>query len=196
MTVEEFDNGYWYAVEVKKFAREIGIQGASRLRKDELEKAIKGFLKTGKCKRPTKRTLTPSGRKDVDLGLTLSLPVNNYTDNRATKDFIDKAALSLDSNFKIKSGARYRLNRWREEQLAKGNKISYGDLAAQYIVLCRPKTKFAQEPSGRYINFLSDFLSENHNATHKQARDAWKELKRLDMPKNYKSWKKYKTLRN
>ena len=44
MTVEEFDNGYWYAVEVKAFAREIGIAATARLRKDELEDLIKHFF--------------------------------------------------------------------------------------------------------------------------------------------------------
>jgi hypothetical protein len=36
MTEEEFDNGYWYALEVKAFAVELGILSAAKLRKDEL----------------------------------------------------------------------------------------------------------------------------------------------------------------
>src|SRR5882672_4889483 len=48
MTQAQFDNGYWYASELKEFAKTIGIPSASRLRKDELEKAIKVFLKAGK----------------------------------------------------------------------------------------------------------------------------------------------------
>ena len=44
MTEEQFDNGYWYAIEIKAFAEEIGIPLASRLRKDELEELIKYFL--------------------------------------------------------------------------------------------------------------------------------------------------------
>lgn len=196
MTVEEFNNGYWYAVEVKKFAKSIGVHGAGKLRKDELEHAIKCYLQTGKSNRLTKRKLTRSGRQDIEKGLTLTLPVINYTDNRVTKEFIDKAALSLDPNFRIKSGARYRLNRWREEQLTKGAIITYGNLVKQYVALCGSDARFSQEPAGRYINFVSDFLGANRDATHKQARDAWKELKQLDMPKDYKSWKRYKKSRN
>ena len=41
MTQAQFDNGYWYATEITEFAKAIGIPSASRLRKDELEKAIK-----------------------------------------------------------------------------------------------------------------------------------------------------------
>src|SRR5258708_24213638 len=47
MSLTEFDNGYWYAAELKEFAKEIGIAHAGSLRKDELELAIKLFLKTG-----------------------------------------------------------------------------------------------------------------------------------------------------
>jgi hypothetical protein len=61
MTVEQFDNGYWYAMEIKEFAESIRIPSSSKLRKDELEKAIKVFLQTGKIKVPTKRSFTKSG---------------------------------------------------------------------------------------------------------------------------------------
>jgi len=40
MTATQFDNGYWYATELKDFAERIGIPSASKLRKDELETAI------------------------------------------------------------------------------------------------------------------------------------------------------------
>jgi hypothetical protein len=50
MTLAQFDNGYWYATELKEFAETIGIPFANRLRKDELETAIKHLLKTGKLK--------------------------------------------------------------------------------------------------------------------------------------------------
>jgi hypothetical protein len=39
MTVAEFDNGYWYATEIKEFAQAIGIPHSNKLRKDELEKS-------------------------------------------------------------------------------------------------------------------------------------------------------------
>jgi hypothetical protein len=44
MTIEEFDHGYWYATELKAFAHAIGIQGASALRKDQLERAVRSVL--------------------------------------------------------------------------------------------------------------------------------------------------------
>src|SRR4029453_12611051 len=88
MTVKQFDNGYWYATELKEFAERIGIPSANKLRKDELERAIKLFLKTGKIKSPTKRNLLSSGIKDVERGLRLSLPVRVYTNDRETKEFL------------------------------------------------------------------------------------------------------------
>ena len=115
MTVEQFDNGYWYALEIKAFADEIGIPAASKLRKDELEELIKHFLRTGSIRNPTRKTLARSGVRDVERGLSLKLPVVNFTNDRETKDFIVQEALKIAPKLKRKSGARYRLNRWREQ---------------------------------------------------------------------------------
>jgi len=57
MTETQFDNGYWYAVELKEFAKQLGIPSVSKLRKDELELSIKHFLRSGKIIIPTKRNL-------------------------------------------------------------------------------------------------------------------------------------------
>jgi len=190
MTWAQFDNGYWYATELKEFAETIGIPSASKLRKDELEKAIKLFLETGKIKSPTKRSLSVSGAKDVERGLSLDLPVVVYTNDKETKAFLDREAQRLAPGLKRKSGVRYRLNRWREEQLVKGVKLTYGDLVIEYIRLNRTKGPFAQIPHGRYINFMSDFLSAEKTATRAQAIRAWEKLKTLDVPKNYRSWVK------
>lgn len=192
MSLADFDRGYWYAEELKAFARELGVPSVTRLRKDEIEKAIKDFLRTGKARNPARRGLKREGPRDLDQGLRLSLPIRNYTSNRATKDFIEKEAAKIAPGLKKRSGARYRLNRWREEQLAAGKKITYGDLVREYVRLNTGTEPFAKIPSGRYINFLSDFLAREKNATHADARRAWAALKKMDVPKDYASWKKTK----
>ena len=191
MTLTQFDNGYWYTTELKDFAKTIGIPFANRLRKDELEDCIKLFLKTGKIAYPNKRRFSIPNTKDVDLGLSLNLPVANYTNDRKTKDFLEKEAVKLAPGLKRKSGVRYRLNRWREEQLAKGVRITYGDLVREYVRLNQTDGAFAQIPFDCYINFLSDFLKAEKGATREQAIKAWEKLKTLDAPKNYRSWKKF-----
>jgi hypothetical protein len=188
MTWAQFDNGYWYTTELKEFAETIGIPSASKLRKDELEKAIKLFLETGKIKSPIKRSLSTSGTKDVERGLSLDLPVVVYTNDKETKAFLEREAQRLAPGLKRKSGVRYRLNRWREEQLTKGVKLTYGDLVIEYIRLNQTKEPFAQIPHGRYINFISDFLAAEKVATREQALKAWRKLKTLDVPKTYRSW--------
>lgn len=190
MTVEEFDNGYWYAAEVRKFAESIGIPSANKLRKDELENAIKHFLETGKIVTPTKRSLSKTGVRDIDKGLSLDLPVVNYTSNKDTKDFIVGEALKIVPGLRKRSGARYRLNRWREEQLTLRIPITYGDLVNKYIELNQAEEPFEQAPSGRYINFLSDFLKNEKGATREQAIQAWEEVKKMYAPKTYDAWKK------
>jgi hypothetical protein len=199
MTLTQFDNGYWYAAELKEFAETLGIPFANKLRKDELETAIKHLLKTGKktgnkktgkIKSLTKRNLSTSGPKDVKSGLSLDLPVLVYTSNKETKAFLHREAQKLAPGLKRKSGARYRLNRWREEQLVNGVKLTYGDLVKEYVRLNQTKEPFAQIPHGRYINFVSDFLAAEKGATREQAIKAWEQLKTLDIPKNYRSWAK------
>lgn len=192
MTLTQFGHGYWYAIELKEFADKIGIPFANRLRKDELEIAIRHLLKTGKIKSPTKRSLSTSGPKDAELGLSLDLPVVVYTNDKETKAFIDREAQKLAPGLKRKSGVRYRHNRWREEQLAKGVKLTYGDVVREYVRLNQTEGPFAQILYDCYINFLSDFLAAEKGATREQAMKAWRQVKKLDIPKNYRSWAKYR----
>jgi hypothetical protein len=189
MTVRAFENGYWYADQLKAFALEIGVPGAAKLRKDELEKAIVAFLRTGKSELPTKRALRKKGPKDLELGLSLTRPIVNYTSNRETKNFIVEQAHRIAPKVREKSGVWYRLNRWREEQLTSGRRISYGDLVEQYVRL-HDVERFEKIPHGRYINFVSAFLAAEEGATRADAVAAWAELKELDVPKDYASWVK------
>ncbi|MCB0413202.1 MAG: hypothetical protein KDD50_02640 [Bdellovibrionales bacterium] len=186
----EFESSYWYAAELKKFAKEIGVASNSKLRKDELEIMIKSFLKNGKIKdikpKPTSKTKV----KDVQIGLSMGLPIVNYISNKETKDFILSDALKIDPNLPEKSGCKYWLNRWREEQISIGTKITYGDLVRQFVKLRNTKGKFPQIPSTKFNNFVSDYLSAKEG-TRKQAIKEWEKLKRLDITKTYLSWKKY-----
>ena len=188
MTLTQFDNGYWYATELKTFAETIRLPSASKLRKDELEKAIKLFLKTGEIKNPAKRNLSMSGIKDIQRGLRLDLPVVVYTNDKETKDFLEREAQKLAPGLKRKSGVRYRLNRWREERLVKGVKLTYGDLVKEYVRLNQTREDFAQIPIRCYVNFMSDFFAAQKGATRAQAMNAWRKLKTLDIPKDYRSW--------
>lgn len=194
MSLADFDNGYWYALDLKAFAKRLGIPSAGTLRKDELEVAIKHFLSTGELRGPTKRRLALAGSgkakrtRDVERGLHLDLPVAVYTNDTETKDFLERESLALDPDYRRKSGARYRLNRWRDEKLMAGKAITYRDLVAEYVRLSRTKGAFEQIPHGRYINFLSDFMAAEQGASKEQALAAWKKLKRLDIPKTYKAW--------
>jgi carboxylesterase type B len=190
MTLAQFENGYWYATELKKFAETIGIPNASRLRKDELEHAITLFIRTGKIKSSSKKNFSASGTKDVERGLSLDLPVVIYTNDNETKTFLEREAQKLAPGLKRKSGARYRLNRWRDEQLLKGVKLNYEGLIKEYVRLNQTTERFARIPQDRYINFMSDFLAAEKGATREQAIRAWKKLKTMDVPKNYRSWVK------
>jgi SAP domain-containing new25 len=189
MTLREFENGYWYLDDLKDFARQIGIPKAGRLRKDEIERAIVTFLRTGALNLPTKRALRKTGVKDLERGLSLNLRIEHYTSNRETKDFIIREARKVAPDVREKSGVWYRLNRWREEQITNGNRPTYGDLVRQYVALNRME-RFDKIPQDRYINFFAEFLAAEKKSTRADAIAAWAALKTMDIPKNYASWVK------
>jgi hypothetical protein len=189
MTPREFENGYWYLDDLRDFASQIGIPEASRLRKDEIERAIEAFLRTGTADLPTKRALRKTGAKDLERGLSLNLRIEHYTSNRETKDFIVQQARKVAPEVREKSGVWYRLNRWREGQITNGNRPTYGDLVQQYVALNRME-RFDKVPHGRYINFVAAFLAAEKSGTRSDAIAAWAELKTMDIPKDYASWVK------
>jgi len=191
MSLTQFDHGYWYATELKEFADELGIPSAARLRKDELERAIKQFLRSGTIVPPAKLNpvaLTRSRLRDVDLGLRLDRRVVRYTNDVVTKEFLEREAVKLAPAFRPRSGAKYRLNRWREEQLQNDVELTYRDVVAEYVRLTQSAERFARVPHGRYINFMSDFLARQPGATKAEAIKAWQSLKKMDCPKTYRDW--------
>jgi hypothetical protein len=134
--------------------------------------------------------LRKTGIKDVERGLSLRLRIENYTSNRQTTDFIIDQARRMAPDVRQKSGVWYRLNRWREEQITKGARPTYGDLVRQYIALNK-LDRFERASHGRYyIYFLADFLEANPGATRAAAIAAWKQLKKMDVPNDYASWVK------
>ena len=189
MTVTQFDHGYWYATELKQFATDLGIPSVARLRKDQLERAIKQFLRSGTIGAAKKSVSETASERDSDLGLRLDRRVVRYTNNAVTKDFLEQQAKKLAPGYRRRSGARYRLNRWREEQLAKGVAITYRDVVKEYVRLSQSTERFARVPHGRYINFMSDFLAREAGATTTDAIAAWHVVKSMDCPKTYRAWR-------
>ena len=190
ITAEEFDNGYWYADEIKHFAKKIGIKNSGKLRKDELEELIKGYIKTGKVALAPRKNVIKKGPKDLNIGLKRSLVISHYTSNKQTKSFIKREAEKISPDLTVKSGVWYRINRWRDEQVTKGKKITYGDLIDQFVKL-NSAEEFQKVPVVRYINFLSEFLAHEKSATRAEAIKEWKRLKTLPIKKDYKSWKRH-----
>ena len=188
MTVRAFDNGYWYAAELREFANRMKIPFASKLRKDQLEAAIRRLLFADGPKVEAISVTPKQGPRDVDRGLHLDLLVIHYTSNKQTKLFIEREAAKIQPGFKRASGTRYLLNRWREEQIAAGRRITYRDLILQAIALNESKRGPLRVKHARYINFISDYMADNNGAAHDDAVRAWHEIKAMDAPKTYAAW--------
>jgi hypothetical protein len=124
----------------------------------------------------------------VDRGLRVDLPVVHYMSNNETKLFIEREAAKIQPGFKRASRTRYLLNRWREEQIAAGRRITYRDLVIQVIALNESKCGPLRVEHGRYVNFISDYVADNKGASHDDAVRAWHEVKAMDAPKTYAAW--------
>ncbi len=190
MTISEFENGYWYAADLKKFAKQIGIQNSSKLRKDELERLLKSFLRTGKIPKPKRKVISSNQTKDSDIGLSADLSVKRFTNNSETWSFLNAQARKIDPNFKRRQGTKYRLNRWRDKQLTDGNPITYRDLAKAYVEINNSDKPRKRIQGTYYMYFLADYLKNEPNATRKEGLKAWHKLKKMDIPKTYREWKK------
>ena len=58
----------------------------------------------------------------------------------------------------------------------------------EYVRLNRPETTHRRAPVDRYVYFLSDFMAANPEATMAAAIRAWKMVKAMDSPKNYRAF--------
>jgi hypothetical protein len=187
ITEEEFGNGYWYSDELKEFGKNIGVNNCSKLRKDELEKIIIHFINTGEVlQKETKKSTV-----NIPDKLSLDTIIENYKNNKQTKNFILEETFKKSPELKIKSGSIYWLNRWREENIENGIKINYEDLINEFIQLNLTKGKLPQIPSTKMNNFIMDYLKNEIGSKRKDAIDEWTKLKELNIPKDYNSWKEY-----
>lgn len=186
-TVAEFEAGYWYASELKQFAKEIGVPNSSKLRKDQLEDIIKSYIEDDALVEIQEPKSSKSQQADT---LALDKKIENYVSNKKTKSFIMTEAQNICPNLPKKSGVWYWTNRWREEQLEKNRKITYRKLIQHFVKLSIQEGRLPQIPSARFNNFITDFLAANEGSRD-EAKAEWEKLKSLDIPKNYNAWKDY-----
>jgi len=181
-----FVNKDWYASELKKLAKNIGIPNLGKLRKDELEKIILKYLKTGILDFP--KMSQKDYKNNIQDTLSLDSIIKNYKNNKKTWAFITREVCKIQPSFKAKSGVKYWLNRWREKQIQKGNSITYHDLINEYIKL-NNVDKLPQIPSAKFNNFITDFLKNEKGKSRNDVIKEWEKLKKMDLPKDYNSWK-------
>lgn len=188
MSVEEFDDGYFYAAELKAYARQVGI-AVGRRRKLELEALVRDFLRTGIVPSPTPepRRRTGEARDRLAAGTV----VRNYVDDRRTKDFLRGLVHAHAPSLRDKSGQWYWLNDWRRRQLRAGRRITYADLGNRLLELLRTEGRLPRIPAARFNNFITDYRADpaNKGRSRADAVAAWEHIKSVPGPKTYAAYK-------
>ena len=187
MSVKEFDDNYFYAAELKTFARQLGI-AVGRRRKLELEALIREFLRTGTVPLAKPEPDRRSGKSRDRLAAETI--VRDYVDDRRTKDYLRDLVHARDPQLRDKSGQWYRLNEWRRTQLRAGQRITYADLGNRLMELMRWEGRFPRIPAGRFNNFVTDFWADpaNKGKTRADAVAAWERIKSVPGPKTYEAY--------
>jgi len=188
MSIQEFENKYWYMNELKVLAKSLGISFDSKTQKDQLEQMIIQFLKTGTV---NKKNCYRSKSRNKDI-LNSHTHVEKFSNEKETWEFIHSEMDKRMPELKPKSGAKYWLNRWIENKLSHSEKITYNDVICEYIRLNETEGKLPQIPSCKFNNFISDYLANEKNATREEALEAWNKLKAMKIKKDYITWKKNK----
>ena len=187
MSVEEFDDGYFYAVDLKAFARRLGIAVGGR-RKLELEVLIRGFLRTGTV--PTGRPVLGRRSGEERDRLAAETIVRAYVDDKRTKAFLRGLVHARAPSLKDKSGQWYWLNDWRRTQLQAGKRITYADLGNRLLELMRTENRLPRIPAARFNNFITDFRADpaNEGKSRADALAAWEHVKSVPGPKTYEAY--------
>jgi hypothetical protein len=190
MSVEEFEKGYFYAAELKAFAKKLGID-VGTLRKNEVESHIKTHLSSNRDAPLPKSVSNRKTNGNRDRLLPDSYIVN-YVSDKKTKAFLMQEVSKRDPDVKNKSGQWYWLNDWRKEQIRSNRKITYLALIDRLYELITNEGRLPRIPSTRFNNFITDFLAdpENDGATRQEALGEWERLKKMPVQKNYQEYKK------
>ena len=189
MTVKQFDAAYFYASELKAFAREIGIV-TGNFRKIELEELIKEFLSTGVV--PARKPTLPRKNRNVRDELDEHATVVNYVGDKTTKRFLLDLIQERNPTAKDKSGQWYWLNDWRRKKQEGREPFTYGDVADKLLSLMETEGRLPPIPSARMNNFATEYQADprNSGATRTQILAAWENLKATPGPKTYEQYKK------
>lgn len=190
MSAHEFDGGYYYATELKDFARAVGI-AVGNYRKNELEELIREFLATGSV--PDRKPVAPRKSGEARDELRAENRVVNYVGDRRTKAFLLELVKNRSpGGLRDKSGQWYWLNDWRRKQQEARRSFTYQDLADHLYGLMTTRGRLPQIPSARMNNFITDFRADPANAGVSRADvlKAWEALKRKPGPKTYEEYRK------
>lgn len=191
MSVGEFDDGYYYSADLKKFARELGIPVGNR-RKIELKQVIREYLVTGRV--PIGKPVLSRKAGQPRDRLALEVVVQNYVGDKVTKEFLLECVHADCPDLRDKSGQWYWLNDWRRQMQEADVRFTYQDLVDRLRELMQTEGRLPQIPSARMNNFITDYRADlaNPQVSRDQLMLEWQWLKEQPAPKTYAEYRRLK----
>lgn len=174
--INDFLDYYWKKDELIAFCVRHGL--GSKGSKEELEKKIVLFLKTGKKPQTIRRSNFP--QKDSEQEIKVNTKVVHYKNDQNTRDF-----------FISQIGISFRFNGYLREfakSLQDGSK-TYGDLVEGYKKSLKEKNTTIDKQF-QFNQFQRDFFANENNATRNDCLQAWDKVKKAKGPSNYQTYKK------
>lgn len=184
ITMEDFLNYYWLKEELRAFCTKYKLPTSGS--KEELQKQIEHFLKTG-TKLPKKISTQKSKVKDSDNNITLKTLVKNFRNDAKTRKFF---AQQIGKNFHFNE----YLREFAKKNLENNTELTYGNLVKGWIEseeLKKQKNYKSKIGSQfEYMTFIRDFFAFEKNKSKKEAIAAWNSIKLLPGKKTYENYLK------
>lgn len=176
ISVESFKDYYWLKEELQNFCRENGISASGS--KIEIADRIDVFLRTGKIKRPARKSNVSKKKSKDDLSLDTVIPEGHRCGQDVRAFFISVIpkfhfSTYIQNYFKENIGKTYRdvVEAWYEEAERKNDPTYKKEIAPQF----------------EYNRFIRDFFADpkNQGESRDSAIKAWNEIKTLPGSNKY-----------
>lgn len=177
ISIEKFNNWYWYKTELTTFCRDNGLKTNGR--KLELKSRIEHFLKTGKVesKNTNKDGKTNKSIQKIPENINDVIP-DNYTSSQLFREY-----------FKTIIGKQFHFTAYMMKYINDHPGITFREYANEWLAENKRRKNKNYKPkimkSCEYNQYIRDFFENNSKYSLTDAIKCWKKRKSLQGHNKY-----------